>query len=265
MTVTTMSSIWYSAKYPVAGQKQRKDRDRPDALISLTVSRRAIAADLETVRSRSSVKAAMPHQRGAWGPSRAILRTIKVIFPTICPVSSLVRRRTRDASLACGRSNRSASFPRQAGERQALEVVVPLRTRPVVVSRVGVPQRGEAYPLPDRREGGGRVVGPAEVTVRGREEQVGGPVVGRAAGRVPQVRHGRLRPPREQVGPAEVHAVARRVARVQLDRLAHQRQGLRGPAHERVDVGEPHVVLGVARPERPRALAPAGRLVVVVP
>src|SRR4051794_36753467 len=125
MTVTTMSSIWYSAKYPGAGQKQRKDRDRPDALISLTVSRRAIAADLETVRSRSSVKAAMPHQRGAWVPSRAILRTIKVIFPTSCPVSSLVRRRTRDASPACGRSNLPASFPRQAGERQALEVVVP--------------------------------------------------------------------------------------------------------------------------------------------
>src|SRR3954454_2902780 len=83
MTVTTMSSIWYSAKYPGAGQKQRKDRDRPDALISLTVSRRAIAADLETVRSRSSVKAAMPHQRGAWVANRAILRTIKVIFPRV--------------------------------------------------------------------------------------------------------------------------------------------------------------------------------------
>src|SRR3954447_13863724 len=148
MTVTTMSSIWYSAKYPVAGQKQRKDRDRPDALISLTVSRRAIAADLETVRSRSSVKAAMPHQRGAWVPSRAILRTIKVIFPTSCPVSSLVRRRTRDASPACGRSNLPASFPRQAGERQALEVVVPLAR---YTRRLRQAQEATAARRPSRR------------------------------------------------------------------------------------------------------------------
>src|SRR6185437_7763065 len=44
--------------------------------------------ELETAASRSEVNVAMPHLRGKWSPTKAILRTFVVVFIKAFPLST---------------------------------------------------------------------------------------------------------------------------------------------------------------------------------